>query len=173
MIIRKPLITDLQLAKEMFEASIPEAYDVDGYGEYLEDIANEINAKMTRLNAYLASPETQGFYLVAEEDGRLIGTIAFGPIRDEIKQVLNPDCPSQGELGSMYILPEYQGAGIAREMIEKMMQLLKEGGIQYACFDSGFKAAQKKWRHKFGEPYQVVPNYYDEGVDLMIWLVEV
>lgn len=171
MVIRKPVSKDLAQLKHLFEKTIQKAFEADGYGDALDEIKREIQIKMKKVEDYLQDGSQTSAYLIAEHKGCVIGAISFGKIGEVTLENVPSDFPSEGELGSMYILPEYQGEGIARQMIEVLLRELHNNGIRYVSFDSGYKPAQEKWRKKFGDPYKIVENYWAEGVDLYIWLI--
>lgn len=173
MIIRKPVLEDINELERLFTITINHAFVEEGFGDALDEIQSEIKGKMDRVRSYVDSQAQDGFYWIAEVEGRIIGTISFGKVGKHTLSAVDASFPSQGELGSMYILPEYQGSGIARKMIAHMIDSLKEAGIKYASFDSGYELAQKKWQKKFGNPYKIVNDYWGEGVHLMIWLVKI
>jgi GNAT superfamily N-acetyltransferase len=71
------------------------------------------------------------------------------------------------------VLPEFQNRGIGSQLISTLIEELHRNGIERFCLDSGYKRAQKKWVHKFGEPYMIVKDYWGEGSDHIIWLCSV
>lgn len=171
MVIRKPVSKDLTQLKYLFEKTIQKAFEADGYGDAIDEIRREIQIKMSKVEDYLNAPSEKSAYYIAEHKGHVIGAISFGKIGEVTIENVPSDFPSEGELGSMYILPDFQGHGIARKMIDVLLRDLLNKGIRYVSFDSGYKPAQEKWRKKFGEPYKIVENYWDQGVDLYIWLI--
>ena len=78
-----------------------------------------------------------------------------------------------GELGSLYILPEYQGQGIGSALIGELLEFLREQGIDRFCLDSGYQRAQRRWLQKFGEPYITVKDYWGPDSVHMVWLCTV
>jgi GNAT superfamily N-acetyltransferase len=78
-----------------------------------------------------------------------------------------------GELGSLYVLPSYQGQGVGSALIKGMAISLKKQGIDQFCLDSGYKRAQKRWLRKFGEPYKTVKDYWGPDSVHMVWLCKI
>jgi GNAT superfamily N-acetyltransferase len=74
-----------------------------------------------------------------------------------------------GEVGTLYILPEYQKKGIGTLLLNSIFTVLMSRGIKEYCLDSGYKTAQQIWRRKFGEPVIVVKDYWAKGFDHYIW----
>ena len=77
------------------------------------------------------------------------------------------------QLGSLFVLPRYQGQGVGSALISAMVAHLYKQGIEQFFLDSGYKLAQKRWLRKFGEPYKVVKDYWGPDYDHMIWLCKV
>ncbi|MBB6021191.1 GNAT superfamily N-acetyltransferase [Paenibacillus sp. JGP012] len=174
-----PLTTaDVEGAYEVFETTIPAAFSQEGLGSLLEDIWNEITHKKSRVQAFLqrdlnSEAANTPMFLVARNEGKVVGTISYGPCGDAIRDCTNHRLDQIGELGTLYVLPELHGQGIASALIAALVTELQRRGITQFCLDSGYRIAQQKWRQKFGEPYAVVNNYWGEGADHMVWLCEV
>ncbi len=175
--IRSVTKSDVAALATLFEYTIADAFSKEGYAvetpEISAEIQKELSNKLTAVSRHLAEEDAKWRYLVAEEEGAVIGAIAFGPVGDMTRRFVGADFHSEGELGSMYVHPLFQGKGVSKALIEALVSQLKGSGVRLVSFDSGYKAAQKKWQRKFGDPYMVVPNYWDEGTDHMIWLVDI
>ena len=64
------------------------------------------------------SPDSVSFVYVAEdEDGQIVGFASGGPARQD---ALN----HEGELYAIYLLQEYQGRGIGRQLFEAVVRML-------------------------------------------------
>ena len=176
-IIIEPLTqSDAEGAYQVFETTIPVAFEQEGIGSLLDDIQNEIAHKKALIHTALQSDynkEARVFFLVAKMGKSIVGTISYGPCGEEIRECTDHRLNDIGELGSLYVLPEVQGQGIGSALILALVTELQRLGIQQFCLDSGYRIAQKKWQRKFGEPYVVAKNYWGEGTDHMVWLCEV
>lgn len=171
----------------VFERTIPEAFADEGLGHLIEEIREEIEAKVRLVDAALgiasglgtlqpksqAGEGTGGFMLVAKTARKVVGTISYGPCGQEIRECTRHELDAVGELGSLYVLPDYQGQGIGAALIQAMAEALRERGIRQFCLDSGYKQAQQKWLRKFGKPYAVAKDYWGPGQDHMVWLCQV
>ena len=62
---------------------------------------------------------------IAEENGTVIGLVNFGEARDK-------DASNMGELRSIYVIPEFWGKGISRELFQAAVSELEKNG--YAGF---------------------------------------
>lgn len=177
---------DRDEACRVFERTIPEAFAGEGLGHLMEEIREEVNGKKKLVDMALRIPanlairpsspqaaEVPVIFLVARSAREVVGTISFGPCGKEIAECTRHALDDVGELGSLYVLPDYQGQGIGSAFIQTMAKELKERGIQRFYLDSGYKKAQQKWQRKFGEPYAVAKNYWGPGQDHLVWLCNV
>ncbi|MFL0373004.1 GNAT family N-acetyltransferase [Paenibacillus amylolyticus] len=168
--------SDADGAYQVFEATIPAAFDQEGIGSLLDDIQGEITQKKAMIRKALQAKDNikaSVFFLVAKMGDVIVGTISYGPCGEEIRECTEGRLNDIGELGSLYVTPDFQGQGIASELIVALVTELQRRGIKQFCLDSGYRIAQKKWQRKFGEPYVVANNYWGEGTDHMVWLCEV
>lgn len=79
-------------------------------------------AELWRKNI-LEHPEPGMFALVAENvDGEVIGILIAGAVRE-------PDEVYRGEIGVLYVLPEYQRQGIGRSLFEEGARRLRKQGF--------------------------------------------
>ncbi|OQB20469.1 MAG: Acetyltransferase (GNAT) family protein [Firmicutes bacterium ADurb.Bin182] len=162
---------DIDVVYNVFAVTIPDTFLKENITLPGDLIKNEIELKKRLLDE---SIEGRGiFFLVAKLGELVVGTVSYGPCGEDIRKCTNSALSRIGELGSLFILPEYQGMGIGSLLIKKMVSELSAQGIKRFCLDSGYKLAQKKWRRKFGEPYMTVKDYWGPGYDHMIWLCKV
>ncbi|MEC2934384.1 GNAT family N-acetyltransferase, partial [Bacillus cereus] len=73
------------------------------------------------------------------------------------------------EIGTVFILPEYQRKGIGSLLLHTMFLTLLSRGITESCLDSGYKNAQSRGMKKFGIPRFVLKDYWGESSDHMSW----
>ncbi len=170
---------DVDGAYHIFETTIPEAYRQEGIGSLLDEIQEEIEHKKTIVQSVLQHESdleptiTSPFFFVARKEDKVVGTISYGPCGKVVQECTNHRLDHVGTLGSLYVLPELQGQGIASALIAALVTELQKRGITQFCLDSGYRIAQQKWRRKFGEPYVVTKDYWGEGSENMVWLCEV
>lgn len=163
-------MADLESAYTVFEKSITLAFQDEG----IEDEApEEIEHKKQMIQSSVEEPDSGFTFMVAKLGARVIGTISFGPCGDDIRQCTQGELKDVGELGTIYVLPEYQGQGVASALIKEMLDYLYSQGVEQFCLDCGLKLAQQKWLNKFGLPYKVAKDYWGQGADHLIWLCAV
>lgn len=173
LVISYPTQADAKSAYQVFEISISDAFEKEGLGHLEEEIHSEVIHKKHLLDSYLELLDSNLNFLIAKLDDRVVGTISFGPCGVDIKKCTENQLENIGELGSLYILPDYQGQGVGSTLIIAMIRHLEKQGIEQFCLDSGYKRAQKRWVRKFGTPYKVVKDYWGPGSDHMIWLCSI
>ncbi|WP_310829179.1 GNAT family N-acetyltransferase [Paenibacillus pedocola] len=164
---------DKEAATRIFEISITDAFEQEGLGDLYEDIQNEIEWKNKLVLSSLSGDNPDNFFMLAKLDGTAAGTISFGPCGEDIRGCTGGELNDTGELGSLYVLPQFQGQGVGSALIKSMAAWLRRQGIQQFCLDSGYKRAQQRWLRKFGVPYKTVQHYWGRGNDHMIWLCKV
>jgi GNAT superfamily N-acetyltransferase len=171
--IRRLKPEDKEAATRIFEISITDAFEQEGLGDLREDIQHEIEGKSKLVLSSLSGDHPDTFFMLAKLDGTAAGTISFGPCGEDIRVCTGGELDGTGELGSLYVLPQFQGQGVGSALIKSMAAWLKRQGIQQFCLDSGYKRAQQRWLRKFGAPYKTVQDYWGLGNDHMIWLCDV
>lgn len=171
--ISKLTQADAESAFQVYETAIPDAFEKEGLEDLKEDIHGEVTHKKHMLDTAISRPDSDIFFLVAKLNEAIIGAISFGPCGEDIKKCTDNRLQSIGELGSLFILPRYQGQGVGSALIKAMAAQLHKRGIEQFCLDSGYKRAQQRWIRKFGVPYKIVKDYWGPGADHMIWLCKV
>lgn len=135
-------------------------------------LEEEVEDKMKLLKEYLSAGDERIIFLVAWNRGRVVGTISYAPCNEAIVDILGEDLQGTGEIGTVYVHPEYQKKGIGSALFSAMCLRLLERGVKDFYLDSGYRRAQKYWRKKLGEPLRVALDYWDKGADHMIWYGE-
>lgn len=164
---------EIESAHQVFQASIPDAFEKEGLGSQKEFINSEILHKKHMLHTALEENDSKLYFKIAKLNNTVIGTVSFGPCGEDTKKCTDNKLSIIGELGSLYVLPDYQGQGVGSALINSMLTQLSREGIEKFCLDSGYKRAQKRWLRKFGEPYKIVKDYWGPGSEHMIWLCKV
>jgi len=165
--------TDIKSTFRVFETSIPDAFEKEGLGLSKEVIRRDIEHKKYLLEASLDLTNTDIYFIIAKLEDTVIGTISFGSCGEDIKKCTENQLNDVRELGSLFVLPHYQGQGVGSALINAMVEHLYKQGTDQFCLDSGYKRAQKRWLRKFGEPHKVVKDYWGPDYDHMIWLCKV
>ncbi|HYK08430.1 MAG TPA: GNAT family N-acetyltransferase [Candidatus Eisenbacteria bacterium] len=168
--ISRPQKQEEKVLQQFFETVITHTFKLYGYYEnYKEDIAREVKRQMTALQQDFTTNGTNTHFLIARDDNTIVGTIAYGPVNDDIKQYYKKVVPHIPEVKSLYILPEYQGQGIGTQLFNEIRKIMQENGIKEFYLDSGYPKAQEFWKHKLGDPVHIVHDRWDAGNDYMIW----
>jgi len=172
LVVRMATEKDFQDLMEVYKQTIRRAFEDEGVGHLEDFILQEFDYKEKSLRAFYQGQDKRHI-LLAELEGQVVGTISFGPLGKETRDNVEADFPSEGELGGMYILPDFQGMGLASILIKRLIHDLDQAGIQEVSFDSGYELAQAKWIKKFGPPLLEIKDYWGPEADHMIWLCKI
>lgn len=168
--ITAPQITDKEEIKQLFNVVITQNFkDYGYYDTYRDDIAYEVGKQIAALDQYFQSNGKKVFFLVAKDNNKVIGTIAYGQPNPDIKKYYKKNLHHIPEVKSTYILPEYQGQGIGTELLHEIMDALRKNGIKEFCLESGYPKAQQFWTHRLGNPVVKIHNRWGAGNDYLIW----
>ena len=122
--IRDATIADARAIVEVYIRSWQAAYRGLMPDDFLDSLSVEDREQEWR--SWLASQPTRQWCLVAEDDGKVLGFVRFGPSRDE-------EAPEDaGEVYAIYVLPEAFGTGTGRELFAHANRILRERGFAAA-----------------------------------------
>ena len=160
--IRRPNSDDLEELHLFFRIVITNTYKDEGLSQQLDDIENEINMKKQYLKTDFDSNGEKRYFLLAIDtnNDKIIGTIEVGPASTLITSCTNGVLKDLYEIGTVFILPDYQRKGIGSLLLHTMFLTLLSRGITEFCLDSGYRKAQSIWTKKFGEPSYVLKDYW-------------
>ncbi|WP_340023048.1 GNAT family N-acetyltransferase [Paenibacillus sp. FSL K6-1096] len=164
---------DIPSVSNVFRITIKDAFEREGLGHLQDDLRQEIEAKNRMAQDSLYPQNTAVYFWVARAGGTIVGTISYSPCGEDVRKCTDNRLAAVGELGSLYVLPEYQGKGVGSALIEEVMNFLMKRGIPEFCLDSGYKRAQARWLRKFGAPYAAVHDYWGPDSVHMVWLCSV
>ncbi len=155
----------------LFEVVVADTFAKEGLPDARDFIDEEVAFKKQQLRDYIEKKDA--CYLIAIKEETIVGTIWYGQAGELIAEGSNGSISELGELGTVFVLPEYQGQGIGRALINEMLELLTGKGISRCTLDSGYTHAQAVWQHKFGEPAFVMKDQWGEGIHHMIWVIDI
>jgi putative acetyltransferase len=95
--------------------------------------------------------------LVAEVDERVVGHVAFSPVR------ISDGCPNWYGLGPVSVLPEYQRQGIGKALIQEGLSRLKDLNAQGCCL-----VGDPEYYKQFG--FKNIPGLVHPGVPQEVFL---
>lgn len=104
---------DVECVSRIYAQSWQAAYRGIVPQEYLDALAEDRWSPVLAKSAFTS--------LVLLEDGRHIGTSAFGGARDE-------SMPGWGEIVSIYLMPEYFGLGYGEKLLDAVVSSLAREG---------------------------------------------
>lgn len=140
----------------------------------LEDgLIEEIKMKKGFVDAFVNGNKDARSFLMARHHEEIVGIIEHGPVNDTIKSCKDEALNLLQEVGTVFVLPDYQGIGLGKRLMEAVVERLAQLGETAFCIDSGYKTAQPIWTHLFGEPLYLMKDYWGPGGDHMVWKVPI
>ena len=168
-IIRRPKMQERAQIHALFDVVIRHTFELEGVGEEFELIGKLIADQQNLIDLDIDTDGQQCFFLVAQYESQVVGTICVRPCSDIIRECADRDTSGMLEIGSVYVLPELQGKGIAKLLLNRIYQALRTKGIDEFWLDSGYDIAKQVWRNILGEPSIIMKDYWAEGVDHHLW----
>ena len=115
-IIRKATLSDCEAIGHIHTISWQQSYKGIIPQDYLDNLSEAERA--TQCYKIMSSPESDSLYLVAEQNGTIIGFGVFGPLRySETEE-------EETELYAIYLLDEVKGTGIGVALAQAIAQEL-------------------------------------------------
>jgi GNAT superfamily N-acetyltransferase len=114
-VYRSARIGDLTAVAEIYRKALEEIYERHGF---LDEVL--LPHGMNPFYAFVLREEPDGFF-VAEESGRIIGA-AFSWIRENL-----------WFLSHLFILPQYQGKGVGKNLLARTLEYSKTNNISTHC----------------------------------------
>ena len=170
--IRRPRIEDIDEMNQFFSTVIIDTFSREGLSYLSDDIENEIRSKNKYFKSDLESNGIKRYFLIALDNEKIVGSIEYGSANELIISITEKAFEEIVEVGTVFVLPEYQKQGIGNLLLNELYRVLKNKGINEFCLDSGYTNAQKIWMKKFGNPDYLLKNYWSSSNDHMIWRIK-
>lgn len=168
LIIRPVLASDIDDLTVLFEQVIPHTYEKEGVGHLKDFIEEEIQSKKDMVRRSVSNEENYHFFLATFND-EVIACVSLTPANDIVVEALEVDIDHVLEIGSLFVKPNWQGARIGKALLNESLEALEKLNHTHYVLDSGYQHAQVVWQHLLGAPSKTLPDYWDKGVDHMIW----
>lgn len=170
--IARPQKSDKEAVVQLFAKVITDTYVKEGLGDRVEVIQDEIDGKTRYLEMDFESNGTKRHFLIAKDQGHIIGTIEFGKASPLIHELTVNRCLDIPEIGTVFVDPEYHNMGIGSLLLKCIFLVMQSKNIERFCLDSGYTIAKKIWTKKLGDPNYIFKNHWGEGYDHLIWIRE-
>lgn len=166
--IRQPRLSDFSKIQKLFVESIENTFKLNSIEDELE-CNFEIIDKTRRVKRYLENVEPIVEFIIAEDSNVICGIAGLYPITKLIRENVKTATLHNFEIGSVYILPQYQRKGIAKKLFCYLIDEMIKQGIKDFYLDCGYTTSQKYWKQLLGEPSLSFENYFNSGDYYMIW----
>lgn len=147
--LRKPTKEDLDEVFELLKRTWCTTYPDDEYGISEEDILDHYADKEERIQRWSElydNPGYRNFLVVEDEYGKIVGQANFS------------NEPGKYEIGAIYVLPEYQGQGIGKLLMNKIFEELAAEDIFLEM--ASYNRRTKEFYEHLG--FAEVQGYYSE-----------
>lgn len=98
----------------VFEESISDAFNKEGLGHLLEDIQSETDHKKQKALSSLEKANSDIYFFTAKINGKVVGTISYGPCGETIQICAEHQLDHLGELGVYTCCQAIRGKGLVR-----------------------------------------------------------
>lgn len=171
--ITRPSASDIDQIHALFETVLKDTYAKNNLDDFKDELMAEIEHKKHMLALDMESDGAEVYFLIAKMNDKVVGTIEYGTANEVIEKCGDAFLMTLKEIGTVFVLPEYQGMGIGTAMLEAIKDSISKEGHSAFCLDSGYPSAQKIWLKMLGKPAFVLKDYWGVGFDHMIWRVEI
>jgi ribosomal protein S18 acetylase RimI-like enzyme len=165
---KRPTISDITGISELFKVTFTDTFKRNNIVDIFA-IDDEINGKIEKVKKDIIELDDKFYFIIAKDVNLVVGICAFFPVSEIIRDYINKIEENDIEIGCTYVLPNYQNQGIAKKLIELVIEKLKEKNIRSYFLCSGFKTAQDYWIKKLGEPIYTIENIWGMGKHEIIW----
>jgi GNAT superfamily N-acetyltransferase len=147
-------------------------FQENGIWDMQDDLMDEIAEKKNFFLESTVKSKKWRQFLLAKEKDRIIGCVAIGPANDSIVKGSQGQCTDWVEIGTVFVHSDFQKKGLGTRLIREMENWLKAHGIHHYVLDSGYPISKQIWTRKYGPPTYVMKDHWGEGLDHLIWCVE-
>ncbi len=168
--IKRPLISEREEIHSLFEKTIKQTFKSEGIADDHELIAELAYDQKNLIDLDFETGGNAAYFLVAEIDGRIAGTICHRPCSKIIIECSLGKAQDMHEIGSVYILPEFQGKGLCKLLLNSMYITMKAKGFREFWLDSGYAVARQVWKKLLGPPTIMMDDYWAPGAHHHLWL---
>ena len=168
--IKRPIFSEIEEIHSLFEKTIKQTFKSEELDDDHELITELINDQKNLIDLDFKTDGKEVFFLVAETEGRIAGTTCHRPCSEVILECSQGKAKGMQEIGSVYILPEFQGKGLCKLLLNSMYITMKAKGFSEFWLDSGYTIARKVWKKLLGPPTIIMDDYWAPGAHHHLWL---
>jgi hypothetical protein len=165
----------------IFESVIKESFVENGWMSrdiISKDCRNMIIDSVEKVRDYLKNGNNYHFYVVVDQ-GEVLAVGGWGKLTKYTKNVLREESDIESyidvsELQGFYVKSSKQEEGVGSFLFEGLMHNLRQMSdrikqiIAYTAYDKGIKF----WRKKLGKPQVYIEEYFNDGADMNLWIID-
>jgi len=130
---RRPFVEDKHKLHTLFWEVIKDTYYREGFHHFSEQMKEILVEKKKYLDTDFSSNGTDRYFLIAELDQQIVGTIESGPSSKLLNECTNNKYKNTIELGTVFVVPEYQKLGIGSLLMNAMCKKLADENVNEIC----------------------------------------
>ena len=104
---------DKEKLQKFFKLVINDTFIKEGIENEIYDLEEEIQTKNKYLQYDLESEGKLRYFLIAEYNENIVGTIEYGKSSELIDSCTNGELKDLFEVGTVFVMPDYQKQGIS------------------------------------------------------------
>ena len=163
-VVRHPQSTDVSQLRTILETWVRD-------NATKELIPTEVASIVTAVEESVADKNAPASYLVAEEEGKVLGMIGYKKPENKMRALALTDNPT--ELINAFVDADNRaGRGVGRALTTALEKEVQAKGYKEIMVNSGPRYRETAWdfyNRVYGPSIGVLKDYYGEGVDAPVW----
>jgi GNAT superfamily N-acetyltransferase len=134
------------------------------------ELDQECAWKLAALQADLKSCGAERFFLIAREQGGIVGTVALSPASEFVREHIPARYHTWTSVTTVLVKPACQSMGIGTQLLSAALEELRRREEPGFLLDTGYATARVYWTARLGEPDHVLPQFWYGKDDHCFWI---
>ncbi len=170
--IEKLRVEEVEEVFSLVQRVIEDSFVWEGFNDMgMTDVYDiELQIQKDRIEEYKKTG--MPYFLVAKEDGKIVGTIAYMHPGKAVQMALdeqNKQSESVVEVIASYVDPALQRKGIGAQLLSKLLEELQKTAYVSYAVSTGYKKGMLFWQKQLGDADVVLKGYYG-SIDCFVWI---
>ena len=173
--IRQAQRADLLSVIRIERAAFPQPWPYQAFEGFLGEPGFVVAVGDERAAVHDAADRAERTSLTVDVGGSGLGAAGDGEVRGYVVADLVSDFGrTVGHVKDIAVHPDWRGRGIGSTLLARALSVLAAGGARRAKLEvrAGNDAAQELYRAFGFSPNHVVPGYYDDGEDALLFVAD-